>query len=90
MIKECVREVLEERATIGPEKHFEHHQWMDTALPKLDKFLDYRDARMKQIEERKALWNFARNTAIGSLVVGLMGFLAWVGKLVIAAVIRGG
>lgn len=94
VIKSCIREVLSERASVGPEKHQEHHMWIDVAIPKLNNFLDYRDMRMAQLKRRQEMWEKIKNTAIGVVVVtvvgGLFTALAWVGKVVLIALSHGG
>lgn len=93
LIKKCVREVLAERTSVGPQKHHEHHNWMDTAIPRLDSFLDYREMRMEQLKRRQEMWDKIKNTAIGVVVVtvvgGLFTALAWVGKVVLIALSHG-
>lgn len=93
-VKECVRQVLEERTSVGPEKHQTHHNWMDVAIPKLDNFFEYHESRMQEIERRRKVIEFAKQTAIGVVVVtvvgGLFTVLAWIGKVVLIALSHGG
>jgi len=92
LIKECVREVLSERASVNPDIHRDHHLWMERCIPKLEAFLDYRDVRMKQLKRREERWQTITNTAVGvvvvSVVTSLIGALAWIGSLVIQAFIH--
>ena len=94
LIKNCVREVLAERTSVGPEKHQEHHNWMDMAIPKLDSFFDYHESRMQEIERRRKIMDFAKQTAVGVVVVTVVGslftVLAWIGKVVLIALAHGG
>lgn len=94
LIKECIRSVLEERTSVGPEKHQVHHNWMDVAIPKLDNFFEYHELRMQEIEKRRKAIEFAKQTAIGVVVVtvvgGLFTALAWIGKVALIALSHGG
>lgn len=92
-IKDCVREVLSERASIDPETHRNHHQSYAELLPELRDFLSYRAARLQQIKQRQAFWARVRSktldTGVGAVVLavvgGILSVLAWLGGLALVA-----
>lgn len=85
LIKECIREVLSERASVDPETHRSHHATLGDLLPELRDFLTYRRARMLQLKKRKDNWEKIKNTAVGALVISTVGgaiyLVGWVGKV---------
>ena len=93
LIKQCVREVLTERATVDVETHREHHECLTEMLPALKEFLEYRKARMIEMQKRKEMLERIRNTAIGAAVVSIVGaivaVLGWIGVVVWHAIQAG-
>lgn len=92
-VKACMREVLLERQSVDSDTHREHHAFLDECIPLLRDSLAYRAKRMAQIERRDKWWSDttakARDTFIGALVLGLLGALGWIGKLVWQAFLHG-
>ena len=92
-IKECVRSVLEERASVSPEIHREHHQFLTECGPLLRDFLAYRAVRMEQKKRWDERWRKVQDSAIGAVTIAAVGGtltgLAWVGRLVITAMQAG-
>lgn len=82
-IKVLVAEVLEERSTVDAETHRMHHEYIQSVQKELTEYLTER----RRSRER---WDSIKNTAIGTLVVstvgGILGLLAWIGKLVLIAI----
>lgn len=95
-LKDCIREVLAERATVDTETHRDHHESLGELLPELRDFLAYRAVRMQQIANRKALWAKIRSRAlessVGAFVLavcsGVIAGLCWLGAQVIQAIIH--
>lgn len=92
LIKDCIRDVLSERASVDPETHKIHHETLSDFLPQLSDFLAYRRMRMAQLKKRQENWEKITNTAVGvvvvSVVTAVIGVLAWVGSLVVQAFIH--
>lgn len=89
LIKECIRDVLSEHASVDPETHKIHHETLSDLLPELRDFLTYRRAQMVQLQKRKDNWEKIKNTAVGAVVISVVtaviGALAWIGSLVVQA-----
>lgn len=92
LIKECIRDVLSERASVDPETHRAHHETLSDFLPQLGDFLAYRRLRIAQLKKRQENWEKITNTAVGvvvvSIVTAIIGTFAWIGSLVLQAVIH--
>ena len=84
-IKECVREVLEERLIVDVDVHRDHHKFLEECIPLLRDFLAYRAVRMAQIKRRQENWEKLKMTAMGAVIVsavgGTIGLLAWIGTI---------
>lgn len=85
LIKECIRDVLSERASVDPETHKIHHETLSDLLPELRDFLTYRRAQVVQLQKRKDNWEKIKNTAVGAVVISTVGgaiyLVGWVGKV---------
>lgn len=74
--KKMIHEALDERDALDHETHKAHHIAVQRWIERQERH----DAMMQK----------ARDSAIGAVVVGLIGALAWVGKIVIEHVMQNG
>jgi len=72
VVKKAVREVLAERASVSPDIHREQHEFLTEAIPLLRDFLAYRSVRMEQIKRREAMWQKARDSAVGFAAISFV------------------
>lgn len=74
-LTEAMREVLHEHRQIDDERHALHHEFLEMEIEKR--------------ERRKALFLRFKNSFVGGLALAILGFLGWIGKLVIDALTSG-
>jgi len=92
LIKECVREVLSERASISSDVHRDHHSFLSEHIPLLKEYLEFQNAEMALRKQKRKNWEKIRDAAVGTTVVAIvtaaLGVLAWIGSTIIHAVMQ--
>jgi hypothetical protein len=66
---EVLDQALNSRRTVDDELHRRHHEYIELEL--------------ERRENRKRAWEKFRNSFIGGLAVAALGFLGWIGTLII-------
>lgn len=72
----ALKEVLHEHRQIDDEKHHLHHQFIDMEI----------DRREKRVEA----FNKFKTSFIGGLGLAFLGFLGWLGKVILEGLHMGG
>ena len=68
---EALQEVLQNRRHVTDEEHADHHAYIAMQIAKK--------------ERRDELWRKFRLSMVGSVAVAVVGFLIWVGGLIVTA-----
>lgn len=74
-LKEALDDALNARRTVDDDLHRRHHEYIEMEL--------------ERKEAREANWAKFKNSFIGGLALAILGFLGWIGSLVIEAVRSG-